>query len=137
MPKKLTTVLLTAAVVTGLTAGGLLWAQRSATDAAETPATTSQSTAGVSAGESKKDDRISYKGIAGQSALVQLREVVPDVQTKYSVYGEYVESMNGLMGGVNDYYWSFYVDGIMSNVGADSYVSTGGELIEWKYQNLQ
>jgi hypothetical protein len=56
------------------------------------------------------------------------------VTVKDSQYGPYVESINGLKGGTDNKYWSFYVDGQMANIGAGEYKTKGGETITWKFE---
>lgn len=84
-----------------------------------------------------KDDYVTYSGIEGENALATLKTTNDQVVTKDSEYGEYVDSINGLVGGTDGKYWSFYIDGELSDVGAGSYVAKGGEKFEWKFINLQ
>jgi len=76
---------------------------------------------------------ITYTGIKGKTALAQLKEL-EQVTTKSSQYGEYVDSINGVQGGTNGKYWSFYVNSKLSDVGAGDYTATGGETITWKFE---
>lgn len=85
----------------------------------------------------KQADTVAYVGVKGVTALAQLRETTPDVVTKASSYGDYVDSIGDLRGGTDGKYWSFYIDGKLANVGAGAYTSAGGEKIEWKFQKLQ
>jgi|GEM_PF-1463028 len=80
---------------------------------------------------------ITYTAIAGKTSLEQLKESTSDVGTQITEYGEYVDSIGQFVGRSGGNFWSFYVDGEMSGLGADSYMQKGGEKIEWKYQNLQ
>lgn len=80
---------------------------------------------------------VSYTGQKDKTALAQLKETVSGVVTKSSDYGEYVQSIGEDIGGVDDKYWSFYVNGKMASVGAGSYVAKGGEKIEWKFEKAQ
>lgn len=82
-------------------------------------------------------DYITYSGVEGEDALTTLKNVNDKVVTKTSDFGEYVDSIDGLVGGTDGKYWSFYVDGKLSDIGAGSYISNGGEKIEWKFINLQ
>lgn len=79
---------------------------------------------------------ISYAAKPGITSLEQLRQEARDVVTQQSEYGEYVDSIEGHKGGDGGNYWSFYVDGAMSEVGAGSYTQKGGEEIVWKFQKL-
>ena len=80
---------------------------------------------------------ISYTATEGITSLEQLQAEVEDVViVEHSEFGSYVDSIEGNVGGEDGYYWSFYVDGQMAEVGADSYMQKGGEVIECKYQSL-
>jgi len=79
---------------------------------------------------------ITYAAEPGITSLEQLKREASDVVTQQSEYGEYIESIEGYKGGDEGKYWSFYVDGVMSDVGAGSYTQKGGEEIVWKFQKL-
>ena len=80
---------------------------------------------------------VSYVAIEGKTSLEQLKTSATNVQTKTTSYGEYVDTIGSLVGGTDGKYWTFYIDGVMANVGAGSYIQKGGEKIEWKFVNLQ
>lgn len=104
------------------------WAEHTAsTDIAQSNTSASKSQA----------DRIEYKGEAGKTALALLKEAASGVVTQSSSYGEYVESVGTLTGSAGGKYWTLYIDGVMSTVGADAYVAHGGEVITWKFEKLQ
>ncbi|HKX24500.1 MAG TPA: DUF4430 domain-containing protein [Candidatus Saccharimonadales bacterium] len=81
----------------------------------------------------ERSDLVSYKGVNGKNALELLKEVA-QVETKDSSYGVYVDAINGIKGGTDGKYWTFYVNGAMSNTGADAYQTKDGEVVEWKFQ---
>lgn len=99
------------------------------------PAAPPKTTVAQSSQTQHRDD-ITYTATAGISSLEQLKHEASNVITKQSSYGEYVDSIEGYAGGTDGKYWSFYVDGVMSDVGANSYIQKGGEHIEWKFQKL-
>jgi ABC-type uncharacterized transport system ATPase component len=68
-----------------------------------------------------------------KTVLEQLR-TREKVTVKDSQYGPYVDSINGVKGGTDNKYWSFYVDGQMANIGAGEYKTKGGETITWKFE---
>lgn len=70
---------------------------------------------------------------SGKNVLEQL-QAHATVVTKDSQYGPYVDSINGVKGGTDDKYWSFYVDGQLAQKGAAEYVTKGGEKVEWKFE---
>lgn len=81
-------------------------------------------------------DKITFTAKKGETVLAQLKTVAK-VTTKDSSYGLYVDGINGLNGGRDGKYWSYYIDGKLASVGAASYVSKGGEKIEWKLEKIQ
>ena len=85
----------------------------------------------------QQGDYISYVGKKDSTALAQLKEQTEGVTTKPSSFGEYVDSIGAYRGGQDGKYWRFYVDGKMASVGASTYVSKGGETIEWKFEKVQ
>jgi hypothetical protein len=79
---------------------------------------------------------ISYVAEAHETSLKQLKDEAKNVVTEQSKYGEYVSAIGSHKGGTDGKYWSFYIDGKLASVGADSYVQKGGEHIVWKFQKL-
>ncbi len=90
------------------------------------PASSQQQTA-------EQSNVVNYKGVNGKTALELLKEVA-QVETKDSSYGVYVDAINGIKGGTDGKYWTFYVNGTMATSGADAYQTKEGEVIEWKFQ---
>lgn len=104
---------------------------------AATTQTQEQSVATTQADNSTQPkDQISYIATSGSSALAQLESQNDTVVVVESDLGSYVDSINGLKGGADGKYWSFYVDGEMASVGAGQFMPKGGEKIEWKFQKL-
>lgn len=76
-----------------------------------------------------------YQGVEGKTAL-ELLKAQAQVETKtYDSLGEFVVSINGLKGD-DQHYWAFYVNNQQASVGASSYLTKDGEVIEWKYENM-
>jgi hypothetical protein len=78
---------------------------------------------------------VTFTAKRGQDVLTQLRQHAA-VVTKDSAYGPYVDAINGVVGGTDGKYWSFYVDGKLAQKGAAEYVTTGGETIQWKFEKM-
>lgn len=76
---------------------------------------------------------VSFTAEKGKNVLDQLKSNAT-VETKDSQYGPYVDSVNGVKGGTDGKYWSFYVNGTLAQKGAADYVTDGGEKIEWKFE---
>jgi hypothetical protein len=74
-----------------------------------------------------------YQGEAGRTALELLKDEA-EVVTKDSSYGPYVDSINGVKGGMDGKYWAFYVNGSLATQGADAYTTKAGDTIEWKFE---
>lgn len=131
--KQLTTpVAIGAAILIGAAVAALVWLSPLGQPAEQHAKQTSPS--GQTTGQARTE--INYLAKPGITSLEQLKQEASDVVTKQSEYGEYVDSIEGHKGGEKGKYWSFYVDGSMSDVGADSYTQKGGEEITWKYQKL-
>lgn len=75
---------------------------------------------------------VKYKGVEGQKALDLLKKYA-SVQTKHYSFGDLVTAINGTEG-KGPKYWSFYVNGKLSDVGAGAYTTRAGDAIEWKLQ---
>lgn len=76
---------------------------------------------------------VSYDGVEGKNALELLKSKAT-VTTKQSSYGEYVDTVNGVQGGTDGKYWTFYINGKMAQVGAADYKTKDGDKIEWKFE---
>lgn len=76
---------------------------------------------------------VSYTAEFGKNLIDQLKTKAT-VTMKDSSLGPYVDGINGIQGGTDGKYWSFYIDGKLSEVGANDYVAKGGELIDWKFE---
>jgi hypothetical protein len=75
---------------------------------------------------------LSYRGQQGIDALSLLKQHA-SVQTKHYSFGDMVVAINGVAGN-GPKYWTFYINGKEANVGAGSYVTKGGDLLDWKLQ---
>jgi hypothetical protein len=114
-------------------ATGIVWLQR--TPHGPQKATVHIATT-VPAGDTKGTSAaapVSYKGEEGKTAL-ELLKATATVVTKDSSYGPYVDSINGVKGGTNGKYWTFYINGQKAQVGAGAYATKSGDNIEWKFE---
>ncbi len=76
--------------------------------------------------------QISYSGKNGVNAYVLLENHATVQAKKYS-FGYLVTSINGTAGN-GPKYWTLYVNGKESNVGASSYITKSSDTITWKLQ---
>lgn len=76
---------------------------------------------------------VTFTAEADKTVLDQLKTHA-EVVTKEASFGVYVDSINGIVGGTDGKYWSYYVDGQMAQIGAGEYTTTGGEKVEWKFE---
>lgn len=76
--------------------------------------------------------QLSYQGEDGKNALTLLKRHA-QVQTKHYSFGDLVTSINGTAGN-GPKYWTFYVNGKQSSVGAGSYITKNSDKIMWKLQ---
>jgi len=117
-------------ICAGIAFSGLYWQGLSNTTLSPTPSINPT----VSTNESDQFNEIRYTGIDGQTALALLKTKYPDIQTKKSDFGEYVDSINDIAGGTDGKYWLFYINGQMASVGADAYVTKDGDVIQWRFE---
>lgn len=131
--KTITSVIIVALVaLTGLTAGVL-----HVMGGSGSPQTSKQAVANTTAksDQAKVESAtiVEFKAVKNRTVLDQLKDKAK-VVTKDSQYGQYVDSVNGMQGGTNNKYWTFYVNGQMANIGAGEYRTKGGETITWKFE---
>lgn len=81
----------------------------------------------------QKATYITYSGSNGQTALELLKQKAT-ITTKDSSYGLYVDSIDGQAGGTGGKYWAFYINGTMSQVGANDYTTKDTDKLEWKFE---
>jgi hypothetical protein len=115
-------IVLTVAAVCGVTAGGLAYM------ADTRPHHTPQ----VAVTAPRRLTDIRYRGQDGTDALTLLRRRAA-IQTKHYSFGDMVVSINGVAGN-GPKYWIFYVNGKEASVGAGSYVTKSGDVLEWRLQ---
>ncbi len=76
--------------------------------------------------------QISYQGQTGIDALTLLKHHA-SVQTKHYSFGDMVTAIDGVAGN-GPKYWTFYVNGHMSDVGAQAYATKSTDMLLWKLQ---
>lgn len=86
--------------------------------------------------QQKSPEVVSYKGEDGKNALELLKQSY-DVETKtYEGIGELATAINGVRAD-SKHFWSFYVDGRQSSVGAGAYMTKSTEVISWKFEEIK
>lgn len=78
---------------------------------------------------------ITYQGVDGKSALDLLKSS-HTVDAKHYDFGDYVTGIDG-RSAASDEYWAFYVNGQLSSVGADKYITKNSDTIQWKLDKVQ
>lgn len=78
-------------------------------------------------------DLIRFTAEPDKTVLEQLANHAA-IETKSSQSGVYIDVINGHRGGEDGKYWTFYVDGKLAQLGAEAYITKGGEIIEWKFE---
>lgn len=122
----ITTLFVALAVAIGVTSVTLFRVQ----DASPQAAATQQDVNGTA---EQTANIVKFTAESDKNILEQLASHAA-IQTKTSQFGTYVDAINGKHGGEEGKYWTFYVDGQMSQIGAEAYVTKGGEVIEWKFE---
>lgn len=83
-----------------------------------------------------KAEYIFYTGQDGRTAL-DILKTFHSVETKsFGGVGEYVTVIDGVDAGTS-HFWALYVNGGMSQVGADTYVTKDTDIIEWKLEEIK
>ncbi len=77
--------------------------------------------------------QLSYHGQSGQTALALLKQHA-NVQTKHYSFGDMVTNIDGTPG-TGPKYWTLYVNGKQSQVGASAYVTKNTDTVTWKLQS--
>ena len=78
---------------------------------------------------------VSYQGVEGQNAF-ELLKASHQVEFTHYDFGDFVTSINGVAAD-EDHFWSFYINGAQSQVGASAYVTKSSDLIEWKLEEIE
>ncbi|MGE5392926.1 MAG: DUF4430 domain-containing protein [Candidatus Saccharibacteria bacterium] len=78
---------------------------------------------------------VSYEGQDGQTAMVLLM-ARHDVATKDYSFGKMVTGIDGVTPD-SRHFWGFYVNGQLSQVGADAYVTKSTDRLEWKLEEIK
>ena len=79
---------------------------------------------------------VSFTAEAGRTVLEQTHEHA-EVETEDAGMGEYVIAMDGMTGGDDNRFWTYYIDGEPAAVGAGDYVTEGGETVEWRFESFE
>ena len=127
-----TWLLAVAAALVATGCGGSNDSSKAATESKATPAAASAEAASGSSKVDPKATHITYEGEDGETALDLLEAAGYDVQLETSDLGSYVTGI-GDVESTKTKYWLFYVDGKMPTEGADAYVTSDGDEIEWRY----
>ncbi|MBI3952731.1 MAG: DUF4430 domain-containing protein [Candidatus Doudnabacteria bacterium] len=84
----------------------------------------------------QKNSSITYQGVEGKTAL-ELLKASHQVETKSYSFGDMVVAIDGVSPDQTKAFWSFYVNGSQAQVGAGSYVTKSGDVIEWKLEFIK
>ncbi len=132
--KKNSKIILTAAALVVLIAGGVGLYYASSPKTADTVKTqTASSDAKVEFANNGQE--VSYVGQDGKTALDVLKSLT-NVDTKESTYGTMVVGIHGVKAEEGKNYWSFYVNGAYANEGAGTYKTKSTEAITWKLEAI-
>lgn len=86
--------------------------------------------------EQATESEISYKGVEGQNALELLKQSHEVETESYEGIGEMVTSIDGTASD-STHFWSLYVNGQQSQVGASAYTTKDTDTIEWKLEEIK
>ena len=86
--------------------------------------------------EEAQVQEISYEGVEGIDAMTLLKENYNIGTEEFGEgLGEFVTSIEGIEPN-SDEFWAFLVNGETANVGASSYITKEGDLVEWKIEEI-
>lgn len=78
---------------------------------------------------------VTYQGVNGQNALKLLKDAHNVTTKTYPGIGEYVVTIDGITPD-KSHFWSFYVNGKQSQVGASSYITKNSDTLSWKLNSF-
>ncbi|MGE5298025.1 MAG: DUF4430 domain-containing protein [Acidobacteriaceae bacterium] len=78
---------------------------------------------------------IKYQGVEGKTAM-ELLKATHRVDVKNYSFGDMVTGIDGIEPD-NNHFWGFYVNGSLSQVGADQYKTKASDSIEWKLEEIK
>lgn len=84
---------------------------------------------------SESQGYFSMLGVEGKTALEILKEKTKVETKSYGDLGEFVLGIDGVFGDTKNF-WAFYVNGKKASVGAGSYQTQAGDMIEWKLEQV-
>jgi hypothetical protein len=85
---------------------------------------------------SSQSQSVAYQGVAGKSALELLQQQHRVATKSYKDFGDMVTSIDGRAAD-SKHFWSFYINGKPSQVGAGAYQTKPNDHISWKLEALQ
>jgi hypothetical protein len=132
---------LTSAVVAVLFAAGLAGCGSSAGSGALSPTVGSVETTAVAPAlaltVNADGTEVSYEGVAGVTALVQLQTLDPVVEMTGEGEMAFVTGINGRVADESkNEFWAFYINDESAQVGAGTYVMEDGDIITWKLETF-
>ena len=79
---------------------------------------------------------VAYEGVDGKTAAEVLKSFHTVETQEFPGVGEFVSRINGVPEDTSKYFWAFYVNGEMAQVGASQYVTKSTDFVEWKLEEI-
>lgn len=79
---------------------------------------------------------ITYQGVDGKNAL-EILKATHKVELKSYSFGDMVISIDGIAPNPSTHFWSMYVNGEMSQVGASQYQTKSTDTIKWQLDEIK
>lgn len=79
---------------------------------------------------------VKYQGEDGRNAMNLLKANYRVETQSFGDMGEFVKSIDGIEPD-NTHFWALYINGTISQVGAEVYVTKSSDQIEWKLEKIQ
>jgi hypothetical protein len=80
--------------------------------------------------------QVKYTGQDGRTAMDLLKENYNVETGSFGELGEFVKSIDGVEPD-STHFWAFYVNGQIAQVGADTFVTSSVDEIEWKLERIE
>ena len=86
--------------------------------------------------EQQTTQPVSYQATADGQNAFELLQANADIAFKEYDFGVFVDSINGVAAD-NTHFWALYVNNEQATAGATQTILQNGDLVEWRYEELQ
>lgn len=87
----------------------------------------------ITSATKREDEGLRYPCAKDQTVFDLLQKNAAGVETKDYSFGKLVTTINGIKGGIDGKFWTYFVDDQAATVSADNYKCVDSEKVEWKF----